>query len=243
MLDERLQLVAVLEQLADAEATSQPPALSDLARAVGTDEGRFGALLEQLDALGLAYWSPEGIEHPVVLRAGLQFIERDGRVEPAVLRFLPAVIDDLTAREALLNSGRFLVDQFRDAVLAGAAVQHARTLVPEAFSRAITHAIALDLYAAAVALIARLSSGQPAGCLAEEIMAVELIAEATDWIEDAAASGRIDEDTTEQATDALRSLFELFEDDEVLDLLAMREPSDGGAHRPQRTARRRRPTD
>jgi hypothetical protein len=50
--------------------------------------------------------------------------------------------------------------------------------VPEAFAPAITERIAIDLFAASVALMARLSDNEPAGCVAEEVVAVVAMEEA-----------------------------------------------------------------
>jgi hypothetical protein len=77
--------------------------------------------------------------------------------------------------------------------------------------------LALDLYAAAVALMARLSAGGAAGCLAEEILAVELLRNAEGILQ---AGGH--EDSAEE----LFAIFDLFGDDDVLQLFEMKEPSD-----------------
>jgi hypothetical protein len=182
--------------------------------------------LEQIDSLGLALTGREEGLHPVLLRAGRQYLQRRGRVDHEALAFLAKTIDDLHAREALLHAGTLLVDQFRAAVLAGDSVDHARSIVPAAFAPAITERIALDLYASAVALMARLSDGAPAGCVAEEILAVALTEEARGWLEMRADSGELDEPSALEAGNELRSLFDLFQDDDVLDLFHMKEPAD-----------------
>ena len=95
-----------------------------------------------------------------------------------------------------------------------------RRLVPRAFESAVDERVALDIYAAAVALIARLSDGAPAGCLAEEILAARLTEEAEGWLEARRDQGilTIEEETAASA--------ELFEDDDVLDMFDMHEPAD-----------------
>lgn len=112
---------------------------------------------------------------PLLRDAGRQYLARQGEVPREVLRFLPHEVDDLNAREALLVAGTVLVDEFRDHVLQGRGIEYAEGLVPPAFEQAVTERLALDLFAAAVALLARLSDGRPAGCVAEEILAVGLI--------------------------------------------------------------------
>jgi hypothetical protein len=136
------------------------------------------------------------------------------------------VIDDLNAREALVVGGTILVDEFRAALVDGDPVDHARGLVPPAFIPAVDDRLALDLFAASVALMARLSNGAPAGCVAEEIVAVGLIDEARVWLELRREEGRLDEDEERAAGEELRGLFELFEDDDVLNIFEMMEPAD-----------------
>ncbi len=169
--------------------------------------------------------SGEGLP-PVLRRAGRQYLALRGSLDSSVLRFLPRVIDDLYARRALLHAGTIIVDEFRAAILEGRSVMHARGLVPNAFGAAITERIAIDLYAASVALLARLSGDEPAGCVAEEIIAVALQEEARVWLEVEAGRGRLTNGVARQAAEELSGLFELFQDDDVLGLFEMREPAD-----------------
>lgn len=143
-----------------------------------------------------------------------------------VLGFLPNFIEDLNTRSALIESGAFLIDEFRAAILSGRAAEHAAELVPNAFAGAADDALALRLYAAAVALMARLSCGRAAGCLAEEIVAVALMDEAEARLEYEVDIGELEPEEAEAAVGQLRGIFELFEDDDVLDLFKMEEPSD-----------------
>jgi hypothetical protein len=145
--------------------------------------------------------------------------------------FLPHIIDDLNAREALLTAGTILVDEFRAAVLSGEAVGHARELVPPAFAGAVDRRLALNLFAASVALMARLSDGAPAGCVGEEIISVGLMEEAQLWLEMRAEEGALGEDEEHAARNELRSLFELFDDDDVLNMFEMVEPADAALAR------------
>jgi hypothetical protein len=74
--------------------------------------------------------------------------------------------------------------------------------------------------------MARLSEGAPAGCLAEEILAVTLMEEAEGWLESRSDEGMLTAEEEATATAELRGLFELFEDDDVLDMFDMHEPAD-----------------
>jgi hypothetical protein len=98
--------------------------------------------------------------------------------------------------------------------------------VPPAFVGAVDDRLALRLLDAGVALMARLSCGDAAGCVAEEVMAVALMNEAAVRLEMRKDEGEIDQEQMRAATAELRGLFELFEDDDVLNLFDMAEPSD-----------------
>jgi hypothetical protein len=62
--------------------------------------------------------------------------------------------------------------------------------------------------------------------LAEEVVTVALLDQATAWIEMESEKGSMEIAAAQPAMDALRGIFELFEDDDVLDLFEMGEPSD-----------------
>jgi hypothetical protein len=172
----------------------------------------------------------EGL-HPILLNAGSQYLALAGDIDDAALSFVPRVIDDLHSRRALLRGGTVLVDEFRAALLTNAGVEHAQDIVPPAFVPAVDERLALNLFAAAVALLARLSDGQPAGCVAEEILAVALLHEAHAWLEMEHDTHVLDRETIDAAPAELRGLFELFQDDDVLDMYEMREPADAAASR------------
>jgi hypothetical protein len=98
--------------------------------------------------------------------------------------------------------------------------------VPDAFTPAITQRVAIDLFAASVALMARLSDNEPAGCVAEEVIAVAVMDEARGLLRLSADRGDLTPDVARAAIDELSGLFELFQDDDVLGLFDMREPAD-----------------
>jgi hypothetical protein len=174
---DRQRQMRVLEAAGMAQASEELLDVAELARELSTSEPVIRMDIGQLHALGLVLDGlREGLP-PILPRAGRQFLARDGDADHDVLGFLPRVIDDLNAREALLVAGTLVVDEFRVALLRGAAVEHAQQLVPPAFITAVDDRLALDLFAAAVALMARLSDGAPAGCVAEEIMSVGLMEE------------------------------------------------------------------
>jgi hypothetical protein len=204
----------------------RPFDLAELASELGEHQNALESHLDELDAAGLILRGELATDPPLVMHAGQQYLELHGEIDGDVLRFLPRVIDDLHARVALLVAGTILVDEFRYAINNGFAVQHAAEIVPPAFAEAIDDRIALELFAAAVALTTRLSAGEPAGCLAEEILAVELMSEGAAWLEMQVYKGEITEGRGNRAAGEFSSLFELFEDDDVLDLWAMTEPAD-----------------
>ena len=224
MPDFDLLVRRVLEAAGMAEAAGEPLDLPALALELHASPEDAAEALHRSDGFGFVLGGPG--EVPVLTRAGRQFLRADTPFPRPVLTFLSDTIDDLHARQALLLGGTVLVDEFREALLGGRAVEHAQELVPPAFRGAVDERLALDLYAAAVALMARLSSDHPAGCVAEEVLAVALIEEAGAVLEALAADEGLDDDELGRAALELRALFDLFQDDDRLDLWAMAEPSD-----------------
>jgi hypothetical protein len=221
------ELAPILQAIGMASAKDEPLDVETLA--VELDQSRVGVemLVDQLNRMGLVLaFKDEPKLPPLLTRAGSQYLEMNGKVPDEVLHFLPNLIDDLNARKALLHGGTVLVDEFRYQVQHGKAVFHAQGIVPDAFVEAVDERIAINLFAAAVALIARLSCGYPAGCLAEEILAVALLDHATAWIDMESENDNLETEDSEAAASALRGIFELFEDDDVLDLFDMAEPAD-----------------
>jgi hypothetical protein len=182
--------------------------------------------LAQLEAWGLLLTGSEEGLPPILLNAGRQYLRARGDVEQAVLSFLPKTLDDLIARRAMLEAGSILVDEFAYQIVRGGAVEHAQEIVPPAFADAVTTRLAVDLFAAAVALLARLTNDMPAGCVAEEIVAVHLIEEAKTSLVFARDEGTLERAVATAAAAELNSLFEVFQDDDVLRLFDMREPAD-----------------
>jgi hypothetical protein len=221
----------ILRAIAMAEASDESLDVPSTTAEFKITESVLRQQTEQIEDLGLALIGLEEGLHPILLNAGRQYLARAGEVEVAVLSFLPSVIDDLHARQALLHAGAVLVDEFRAALLTSAGVAYAREIVPPAFVPAVDERLALELFAAAVALTARLPAGRPARCVAEEILAVALIEEAHAWLEMQHDSDDLDRATMDTAVAELRGLFELFQDDDVLDMFDMREPSDAAASR------------
>jgi hypothetical protein len=215
----------LLQAAGIAQAASEPLDLARLADDLGTSRQRLRERTEALEGAGLLIRAPEAGHPPLLLRAGRQYLAKAGDVSDDVLAFLPHTVDDLVAREALLTAGTVVVDEFRLALLNGRGIEHARELVPAAFAEAVTESMALDLYAAAVALMVRLSHEERAGCLGEEILSVVLINEAVALI-DPQTDADFSEEDVDVASEELRGLFELFQDDDVLNLFDMREPSD-----------------
>jgi hypothetical protein len=206
----------------------KPVDFAGLALELGFPPGSIGTAIDDLRRAGLfEVQPPEARDQPPTLtRAGEQFLAMRGDIDHDTLFFLPEVVDDLHARSALILAGTTLVARFRQALLDGTGVEHARELVPPAFAAAVTTRLAYDLFASAVALMARLSAGDPAGCIAEEILAVRLLEIADARLDHDAETGALGDEEAAAAKEAARGLFELFEDDEVLGLFEMHEPSD-----------------
>jgi hypothetical protein len=226
-------VAAVLERIEAAEmfdVVTDDTIADTLASELKISPPRVAEALGFVESSGMARLGRDGSD-AAVHHAGKQYLAAKGDVEPSILEFLPNYIDDLNARRALISAGTVLVDEFRMALLRGRGVEFAQDLVPDAFEPAITEFLALQLYAAAVALLVRLSDEQPAGCVAEEIVAVELMGRAETWLEMEAETGRITGDEADDAIPVLRGLFDLFEDDDVLDLFDMEEPADAALAR------------
>jgi hypothetical protein len=212
-----------------AAARGEKLDLQRLARELRVAARDIRRTLECLERRGLLCGGLDEGLVPIVPHAGAQFVERGGQVPESVLSFLPRYVDDLYAREALMQAGSALVEEFRFQLLDGDVVAHARRLVPPAFAGAVNQTLALDLFAAAVALMVRLSDERPAGCLAEEIVAVALMEGARRWLGDRCEREELTEKEMCCAAKELRGLFELFEDDDVLALFAQSGPLDSGA--------------
>jgi hypothetical protein len=217
----------VLAAVQGAEEAGEAIDVDRLAADLGVGVGTALMVAEWAEGCGLAYTGLVDDEmRPVLLNAGRQYLDMRGEVDLDALYFLPRTVDDLHAREALRHAGSVMVDEFRYSVVQGNAVAHAREIVPPAFIAAVDERLAIDLFAASVALTVRLSSGDPAACVAEEIVAVELISQAESWLEMKAATGDISEEAARTAIGELNSLFDLFQDEDVLDLFEMAEPAD-----------------
>jgi hypothetical protein len=224
---ERLRYIALLNACGLAEAAGEPLDEVALASELELTEAELESELDDLDSFGFTGFGEDPEGPPVVRRAGRQFLARDGKVPRWQRHFLGGTLDDLNAREALLRAGTDVVDRFREQLLLGNGADYASLrIVPPAFSQAVGERVALDLYAAAVALMARLSADEPAGCVAEEVVAVRVIAEGRAWLASREADGELDHDAAQTAADELNELFALFQDDEVLDLFDMEEPAD-----------------
>lgn len=218
----------VLEAIGMAAAKEQALDQQVLAEELDLTIASVGEFCTTLQAMGLVMLAPEDEPElpPLLLEAGSQYLRMKGDIDRDCLYFLPIVIDDLHARQALLHGGAFLFDEFRYQLAQGDGAEHAAMLVPPAFAEAVDEHLAVDLFAAAVALLARLSAGRAAGCVAEEIIAVRLMEEAECWLDMRADQGEITKDEAKAAKGALTGLFELFEDDDVLNMFEMEEPAD-----------------
>jgi hypothetical protein len=223
------QVAPVLNAIGMASAKEEPLDKDALSRDLKIETQSLEMLLEELERVGLAWFElgEDGKElFPGLTTAGSQYLAAKGEIPAEILYFLPGTLDDLNARRALVVGGGILVDEFRYALLHGDGVEHAKQLVPDAFVGAVDEGLALNLFAAAVALMARLSSNSPAGCLAEEIVAVALLREASAWMDMKAEDGALSLEEVERASAELANIYDLFGDSDVLYLFEMEEPSD-----------------
>jgi hypothetical protein len=226
-------VAAVLRRVVAAQAADEQigaSAIEALASELDVHPTQVTHACEFVAAKGLAWIGEEGLSARI-RRAGRQYLALEGKVDRAVLSFLPRYIEDLNARRALISAGSVFLDEYQGALLGGRGVDFAQGLVPEAFESVVTERLALRFYAAAVALLVRLSDEEPAGCVAEEIVAVRLMQEAEAWLDMEVDEGEIDADEASAAAAEFQNLFELFEDDDVLDLFEMEEPADAAVAR------------
>jgi hypothetical protein len=216
----------ILEAVGLAHASDEVLDIAHLATEFGRAPDTVLADTKQLEAFGLILSGVEEGLPPILLNAGRQYLSERGTTPRDVLVFLPHTIDDLNARRAILHAGSVLIDEFRYQISVGNASDYARDLVPPAFVESVTAGLAIDLFGAAVALLARLSHGSAAGCVAEEIVAVRLLDEAASSLEMEVEGGALTREEAGAATRELSSLFELFQDDDVLGMFDMKEPAD-----------------
>ncbi len=186
------EVAPVLEAVGMAEAKNEPFDVEQVSRVLGIPRDALRATCEEAESARLILAPPDEPGEPALLtHAGGQYLALRGQVSEDTLFFLAEVIGDLHGREALMRAGTLLVDEFRHAILQGRAVDHAEELVPVAFKAAVDDRLAVDLFAASVALMTRLSSGDAAGCLAEEIIAVALLDEARALLDTRLEEGEI----------------------------------------------------
>jgi hypothetical protein len=99
-------------------------------------------------------------------------------------------------------------------------------LFPRAIRAALTPLVVEKMRAAAIVVgwkLAQPEEAMPPGCLGEELALEMVRREAIDWLEMAEAP--------QASIDATRGVYEICEDDDVLDLFAMEEPSDAALAR------------
>lgn len=206
--EEVRQALQALQEVKESQSSGMP-------LSAATEESE---VLEAAQAYGLCRLK----EGPLLTRAGQQFLDCQGRVEHAMLHFLP-VIDDLAGRAAVAAAGRTLLKSFADALSAGQGVQFAGALVPEAFEPQLNEQDAYRLYAACAGLCSSLACGELPSCLAEELALVALIGIASDHLQESPA---LSESQALKATQALGSLLEALGDSHALMLHEMQEPAD-----------------
>src|SRR5688572_10850513 len=115
----------ILKAIEIAEARREPLDLAAAASELGVEEPVLREAVLTLEARGLVLGGLEEQLPPILRNAGRQYLALRGEVPESVVNFLPQTIDDLHSRRALLHAGTILVDEFRGAILAGEARDHA----------------------------------------------------------------------------------------------------------------------
>lgn len=218
-----LELLREVDHFASLE---KPIDLDQIAEATGVPRSDIERRLLAIESMGLFLIGSDFAVDPLMTHVGRQVLDLDGEVKSELLSFLPIVFDDLHTREAFLNAGVVFIDEFSAALLGDDGTEFTREFVPQAFAAAIDEQSAVSFFAAASALLARLSCGTPAACVAEEIIAVRLQSETEFQLEIAKEIGKLSQDEFDHAVGQLDKLFELFQDDDVLRLFEMKEPAD-----------------
>ena len=106
----------MLQAIGIAQAAGERLDPSELAEALNATEFAIRERVEVIERYGLAYSGWGEVDEPFLRDSGRQYLRQGGQVDADVLRFLPAHVDDLNARHALLCGGSVLVDEFRYAI-------------------------------------------------------------------------------------------------------------------------------
>src|SRR5215469_7324549 len=120
------EVAPILEAVGMAEAKGESFDFEQASRDLGVTKEALQAACEAIESAWLIIASPDEPGIPALLTyAGKQYLALHGQVDEDTLFFLPEVIGDLHAREALIRAGAVLVDEFRKALLGGRGVNHA----------------------------------------------------------------------------------------------------------------------
>src|ERR1044072_8117982 len=202
---------SILRALSEAPSSASGPELEALAQ---------NSYLYPLSAKTVVSWGsrcgllesngPHGRLH--LTETGEQYLELEGQVSVQVLNFLPKTVPDLHARRALLMAGADAVATFRGCLLNGTGVEHALDFLPPPSPDFVDLELALGLYAASAAVVARLSAEEATACLAEDIVLINLIDDARKWLLVDRLSDLLEPEESQPATRALAELLRLVRD-------------------------------
>lgn len=214
----------VLNLLAEADASGAPVDVAAFPRV----EGKFSTseILTAIHDAGFAICDVEDEPDlpPMLLRGGRQYLQLKGEVDPDVVRYLSKFIDDLDARELLRDAGEWVREELSFAVRMGWGRDVLRDrFIPPRFKMEATDELAARFLDAATSLQTRLSNSQPAGCMAEEILAVRQMERAEFYFDSMVADGECSAEAAAAGKDALQGIFDLFDDDDVLGLFVLPE--------------------
>src|SRR4051794_25676493 len=108
--DTRRRQMRLLQAAGLAQAANEQLDMTALAAEMEVSPSTIEMEIEQLEAAGLLLSGRGEQPHPMLLGAGRQFLAARGEVQRDILYFLPAVVDDLHAREALIFAGIVVID-------------------------------------------------------------------------------------------------------------------------------------
>lgn len=206
-----LKLLEIIE-IQESRAEQLPPWVRDSSE------------MQTLSYFGLCDLPQDG--PPMLTKAGQQYIEREGQVGLGVLQYLPRYMPNLKSREAMIEASSRLLQQYGQAIAEGKGEKYTQNILPPAFRPAVSPGLSARMYAAAAASITRLSDQEPAGCVAEEVVAARIMQQAAELIEQEVTQGVSEAQEAEEAIEGLGGIFSLFQDSQVLELFEMAEPAD-----------------
>ncbi|MBJ7457548.1 MAG: hypothetical protein JHD02_00020 [Thermoleophilaceae bacterium] len=228
----REEILSFTRAASELEQPFEVDRLAELEGVLDWSAGRVLATFARAETFGLFHADEvlDELGRSVVVvelsDAGSQFLTEPSRFPDSVLGFMGQTVFDLHARSALVRAGREFAQEYQEQLGSGRGAEYVKGLLPEGFAVVADEQMAAALFGSLTALLARLSSNEPAACIAEEIVAVTLLERASDALASDKQAGVISEQESWNALEELGGIWMLFGDDDVLELFGMREPAD-----------------